>query len=142
MFGLRPSGSQQVELAVDSTADQIYPFHFVASGPAVDAGLVCPEGEVDEADSRTELDGETSVGATTFPCDDGTGSFVLETVVDTTGFEGEGVPVSDWRVISGTGSYTSLEGQGAHSFILPSEVYEKGPLIAVLQVVVGEVSSG
>jgi hypothetical protein len=140
--GCGPSGPQQVELAVGSTADRIYPLHFVASGPAVDAGLVCDGGEVDEADSREEVDGEESVGETTFICDDGTGSFVLETVIDTTGFEGEGLPVSEWRVISGTGSYTNLEGQGAHSFILPSEVYELGPLIAVLQVVIGEVSTG
>jgi hypothetical protein len=136
-----PSGPLQVELAVGS-GERLYPFEFVASGPAVDEGVVCSGGDVEEGDFREEVAGLVTIGENTFICDDGSGSFVLETVLDRTGFEEEeGLPVGDWRVLSGTGSYQKLQGQGAHRYVLLSDVEPADP-ITVLQVLAGEVSSG
>ena len=136
-----PGAPQQVELAVGS-GDRKLTFEFVASGPAVNEGLVCPPGLVEEADAR-EQPGFVFVLENTFLCDDETGSFVLETViVDEPDLEGEGNPVGDWSVVSGTGSYEQLQGQGAHRYLDLSEVYAKGPINGVLQVITGEMSSG
>jgi len=129
-----PSGPLQVEIAVGS-GERVYPFEFVASGPAVDEGMICAGGDVEEADSPGIFVGNT------FVCEDGSGSFVTETVVDTRGFEGEGLPVSDWRVVSGTGSHEKLQGEGSHRYLAPADAYAEGPLQAVLQIITGEVTS-
>lgn len=129
-----PSGALQVEIAVGS-GERSYPFEFVASGPAVEEGIICAGGDVEEADARG------NIAKNTFACENGSGSFVTETVVDRTGFEGEGLPVSDWSVVSGTGSYEKLQGEGSHRYLGVAEVYEEGPLNAVLQIITGEMTS-
>jgi hypothetical protein len=134
-----PSGPLEVEIAVGS-GDRVYPFEFVASGPAVDQGMMCAGGDVEEADARFRA-AEISVAENRFVCDDGSGSFVTETVIDQTGFEGEGLPVGDWSVVSGTGAYEKLRGDGSHRYLGVSDVYAESPLDAVVQVISGEVSS-
>lgn len=133
--------AQPIEIAVGA-ADEPYPFRFVASGSAVDAGLVCPAGDVDEAAARYSIEIGT-VAESTFICDDGSGSFVIQTVIeDDPEFEGEGLPVSPWTVTSGSGSYERLQGQGTHRFLPAEDVHAKRPLTAVVQLITGEVSRG
>lgn len=129
-------GALDVEIAVGVTDQQVYPFVFIASGPAVDKGVICPAGEVEEGP------GASNIARNTFVCEDGTGSFGIETVVDLRGFEGEGVPVSDWTVTSGTEEYATLRGTGSHSWFAPDEVAPRGNLNAVCQLIEGTVESG
>ena len=103
---------------------------------------MCASGDVEEG-AFHERERLVSVGENTFVCHDGTGSFVLETEIDTTGFEGEGVPDGDWRVVSGTGSYEQLQANGVHHYMTTDEeVYATGSITAVVQVVTGDVGSG
>jgi hypothetical protein len=90
------------------------PNPFTASGPAVDAGLICAIGKVHDISN-------VSIGPRRgririlrvikrFECDDGSGTFDtrlivrLNTVTHRT--------TASWRVISGTGDYASLRGGG------------------------------
>lgn len=134
-------GAHEVEIAVGA-GNAPYPFRFVASGRAVDTGLLCPGGGVEEMDARFDAAG-TGFAENTFVCDDGSGSFVLETVIEEDPeFAGEGLPVSAWTVISGTGSYEELQGHGTHRYLTVEDAYPEGPLDAVLQVISGEVDRG
>ena len=129
-------GELSVDIAIGGTEDQSYPFVFVASGPAVDEGVVCPTGAVAE---------ESALGNTarnTLICDDGSGSFSIETFVDDQGFEGAGLPVSDWTIASGTGDYTNLSGSGTHEWFGPGaiEPEPQGRINGVLQRLKGTMS--
>jgi hypothetical protein len=86
---------------------------FVASGPAVDAGLVCPEGDVFDASAQANGFSSTGFnfqGIKHFVCDDGSGDFIvsLQARIDfqrgTTFY---------WNVLSGTGDYEDLHGAGS-----------------------------
>jgi hypothetical protein len=84
---------------------------FVASGPAVDAGVLCPSGTTvdlsilgagDESNYRLNL-----LVRKEFTCDDGSGTFLmmLKVKLDERGF-------TNWNVIRGTGAYRHLAGTG------------------------------
>ena len=86
---------------------------FVASGDAVDNGVVCATGTVDD------LSVEPSGGSGTytilhvvkrFYCDDGSGTFDIKMLVrlNNTTLQTS----ARWKFVGGTGSYTSLHGQG------------------------------
>ena len=87
---------------------------FIASGPAVDAGLVCDEGDVEEVFRR--VSGSRSIRnfniqiVNEFTCDDGTGTFLVKLQVHVVLFS----PSSfTWTVVGGTGDYVDLRGAGS-----------------------------
>lgn len=88
------------------------PSPFVASGPAVDDGLICPEGSVVDATGKLAGFSPTGFnfqGIKEFTCDDGSGEFFinLQARID---FR-KGVDFN-WNVLSGTGDYEDLHGAG------------------------------
>ncbi|MCJ7780153.1 MAG: hypothetical protein MUQ27_04955, partial [Acidimicrobiia bacterium] len=78
---------------------------FVATGPAVDAGIVCPEGTIEFTDYVTTpiRDGSFTRWENRYTCDDGSGAFVLG--ADVFFDEPGGVNYGIWNIVSGTGSY-------------------------------------
>jgi hypothetical protein len=85
---------------------------FVATGPAVDAGLVCGEG--DTLDIGVKVAGAPGrlilQVLKQFTCSDGSGSFVLKFQLRVD--DRLGRASSSWNVESGTGAYGSLQGTG------------------------------
>jgi hypothetical protein len=88
---------------------------FVASGPAVDAGAMCPAGD----STNTSIVASTPSGGTTstlrvlkhFVCGDGSGTFDISMIVRldlTTHYT-----TARWRIVSGTGDYAHLHGNGS-----------------------------
>ena len=89
------------------------PSPFVASGPAVDDGVVCDSGEVVEATRKVtgfSKNGFNFQGIKQFTCDDGSGEFFvnMQARID---FR-KGVTFN-WNVLSGTGAYEKLHGAGS-----------------------------
>jgi len=89
------------------------PGPFLASGPAVDDGLVCTTGTVVDATGKLagfSQNGFNFQGIRHFTCDDGSGEFFvnLQARID---FR-KGVTFS-WNVLSGTGGYEDLHGAGS-----------------------------
>jgi hypothetical protein len=88
---------------------------FEASGPAVDAGLVCAAGTIDD----TENPDPTEPGVLwrwedEHICDDGSGTFVLGLDVyfdDPPNMRSW--MMGTWNIVSGTGAYETLRGGGA-----------------------------
>ena len=88
---------------------------YTATGPAVDAGLICAEG-------TTEFIGGPFVEnpmvlwrwEIEYTCGDGTGTFVLGSDLYIGSSLDEGPEVFGvWNIISGTGDYADLRGGGA-----------------------------
>jgi hypothetical protein len=97
---------------------------FEASGPAVDAGVICPSGDVYDTGARV-VTGENKKFTNLFVhklfvCDDGSGTFEMDLVVRL-------IPGStvDWRVTSGDGEYVRLRGTGK----LTGQALSEGHLI-------------
>ena len=128
------SSGGAVAIAIGATEQQPYPFVFEAEGVAVDEEVVCSSGSVEEGSLRS---GAITM---TFTCGDGSGSFVLETDIDLRGFEGEGVPDSEWAFLSGTGDYDGLTGSGTHRWFAPDEVAPPAAMDVVLQVMEGTIT--
>ena len=89
------------------------PGPFVASGPAVDVGLVCSEGVVVDASGKGTGFSPTGFnfqGIKHFICDDGSGEFFvnLQARID---FR-KGVTFN-WNVLGGVGDYEDLHGAGS-----------------------------
>jgi hypothetical protein len=84
---------------------------FVATGPAVDAGIVCPTGAVEWTGNQLP----PRSGAlfrwidNRYTCDDGSGTFILAADVF---IKADGREYGVWDLGSGTGSYQSLSGGG------------------------------
>lgn len=85
---------------------------FVASGPAVEAGLVCATGDtLDVKASVDENQGDEVQNLQVFKeftCADGSGSFVMKLEVL---ISPEGVQAT-WMIFSGSGDYANLHGTG------------------------------
>jgi hypothetical protein len=88
---------------------------FFASGPAVDAGLLCSTGHV----STSPVDWSAPLGGGTFAilsmikyfvCDDGSGTFDVELRVRCDLLTGN--TSGRWSVVAGTGNYANLTGYG------------------------------
>lgn len=89
------------------------PSPFVASGPAVDQGLICDSGIVVDAAGKVtggSPAGFNFLGVKHFICEDGSGGFFLnlEARID---FR-RGVTFN-WNVLRGTGDYEKLHGTGS-----------------------------
>ena len=89
------------------------PDPFTASGPAVDAGLVCPTGETTDLSnvSSGPPGGTFTILRVTkrFTCDSG-GTFDVKLVVylDLVTHE----TTANWNIVGGTGAYAGLHGGG------------------------------
>ena len=89
------------------------PSPFVASGPAVDSGLMCSEGEVLQVFGKTtgfqSAKGYVNFQAVhQFTCDDGSGDFLVKLQVR---FNQNGDNFQ-WNILSGAGDYEDLHGTG------------------------------
>ncbi len=84
---------------------------FEASGPAVDAGFICPAGTVVDASAST-AGGQGAVLVLfvhkQFVCSDGSGSFEMNLNV----LIGSNGTFARWLIVSGSGDYASLSGEG------------------------------
>ena len=89
------------------------PDPFTASGPAVDAGLLCAAGKV--------VDTSSTFGSTlgvvqilyvskTFTCDDESGTFDVDMVVKLNTITSK--TNAKWQIVGGSGDYTGLIGNG------------------------------
>jgi hypothetical protein len=92
---------------------------FVASGPAVDAGLVCDTGEVSDIPIRAAGGG---VGINfqlfkEFTCDDASGSFFMKLQVRVDDKRHS----FNWVIVGGTGDYEDLRGAGSGIGINPTD---------------------
>ena len=87
---------------------------FTATGSAVDEGVVCPSGTVDEL--GTVASGATSGPFTIlhvlkrFNCSDASGSFDVRLLVRLNNATHK--TTASWQVVSGTGAYAGLGGNG------------------------------
>lgn len=86
---------------------------FVASGPAVESGVVCAAGDWANVDFAFGA-GDTNWFEDEMSCSDGSGSFVVR-VSDL------GIPTLEepwtgpWAIIGGSGQYGDLQGSGEYS---------------------------
>ncbi len=100
-------GPEAMSIHIDSVLDD---GTFLATGPAVDAGIVCPTG----TSRYSTQSSPTRIGAETrredlFTCDDGTGTFVIGTESFS---EADGNWYGIWDIVSGTGDHLTLAGGG------------------------------
>jgi len=85
---------------------------FTATGPAVDAGIVCASGDtIDVFGKASGFQSQTGVNVQVvklFTCDDGSGDFLvkLQARIDNKGDN------FNWNILGGTGSYDKLHGTG------------------------------
>lgn len=92
---------------------------FVASGPAVDQGLICASGTVD--DTRLIFaGGQSNRGAQipvrkTFTCDDGSGQIFVKIQVHLD--FATSTETFSWVILGGNGHYTGLNGSGQGSTV-------------------------
>ncbi len=108
--GATPPAEVHIEVATSLLGD---PSPFVASGPAVDHGLLCATGIVVDASGKVSGNsprGFNFQGVKHFMCDDGSGEFFvnLQARID---FR-KGVTFN-WNVLRGTGDYQRLHGAGS-----------------------------
>jgi hypothetical protein len=89
------------------------PGPFVASGPAVDNGVICDTGTVvDDSGKVTGFSptGFNLQGIKHFICDDGSGEFFVNLQARIDFRKGT---TFNWNIISGTGDYEKLHGAGS-----------------------------
>jgi hypothetical protein len=86
---------------------------FTATGPAVDAGVVCPSGETIDVFGRVAAyksrTGVVFQVVKLFTCDDGSGSFLvkLQVRIDARG------DMFQWMILDGADAYARLRGVGS-----------------------------
>lgn len=91
----------------------VTPNPFVASGPAVDDGVVCAEGTVVDDSAKVtgfSRNGFNFQGVKHFTCDDGSGEFFVNLRARIDFRKGT---TFNWNVLSGTGAYVDLHGAGS-----------------------------
>ena len=85
---------------------------FVATGPAVDTGIMCPTGDtIDVFGKASGFQSNRGVNfqvVKLFTCDDGSGDFLVKLQVR---FDQKGDNFN-WTVLGGTGAYADLHGSG------------------------------
>jgi hypothetical protein len=130
--GATPPTDVNIEVETFLTGD---PGPFVASGPAVDIGLMCGEGAVVDDSGKvtgSSRRGFNFHGVKRFSCDDGSGDFFvrIQARIDFT----KGTTFN-WIVLGGTGDYEDLHGAGS-GIGLPG-VPCGDPLLCVLDIYIG-----
>jgi hypothetical protein len=103
------------EIEMDTTTN-VTPGIFIATGPAVDTGLMCPTGTTFENDYE-DLGGGHEGWETRFKCEDGTGSFSIwfDAVggwTDGAGSTWASTGTWEWMTEKGTAAYVGIEGSG------------------------------
>ncbi len=97
---------------------------FVATGPAVDAGLICPSGDsMDVLSKPSGFQSDRGVNyfvRKLFTCGDGSGTFIIQMEVRVD-FRGDN---ANWNVLSGTGRYDNLHGTGKLVGLEPDGDYD------------------
>jgi hypothetical protein len=89
---------------------------FSASGPAVDAGIICPSGYTISVTPSVHSDKSKTVSKMfvrvyeLFTCDDGSGTFTLRYRMPKD-FDSDSAR-GKWKIIKGTGNYYKLRGNG------------------------------
>jgi hypothetical protein len=86
---------------------------FVASGPAVDNGLICDKGEVIDYSGKVtgfSPNGFNFQGIKHFICDDGSGEFLVNVQAR---IDLSGGATFNWNVLGGIGDYEDLHGAGS-----------------------------
>jgi len=85
---------------------------FENTGPAVDAGVICPTGTTEFLNNNPPTrSGALYRWEDRFTCGDGSGTFILGTDVFIF-VESGGTEYGIWNIVSGTGAYESLTGGG------------------------------
>jgi len=112
-----PASRSAVHIVVPSTIDTGDKDPFTATGPAVDAGTVCPTGDVSDLEVIIRGNPGRNVRILRilkhFKCGDGSGTFDMRLVVrlDLTPYANPRT-TGRWRVVRGTGRYAQLRGIG------------------------------
>jgi hypothetical protein len=90
---------------------------FAATGPAVDAGIVCPTGTQGWTGNQSPPRAGALLRWTDnlYTCDDGSGTFILAADVF---IQADGMEYGVWEIVSGTGNYQSLNGGGGVDTLL------------------------
>lgn len=104
--------AQSVAFDVQTTLGSPSGGPFVATGPAVDNDLVCPDGSTTDVSLDISGGGGGHTGfhvLKDFICSDGSGSFLLKLEVRTSS---TGFGTYSWLVVGGTGAYLDLKGSG------------------------------
>jgi hypothetical protein len=103
-----------VEFQVETTTPPEGPSFgpFTATGPAVDAGLVCESGDTIDVFGRG-TGFQSGIGwnaqvVKLFTCDDGSGEFFVKLLVR---FDWQGLNFR-WTIVGGSGAYEKLHGTG------------------------------
>lgn len=86
---------------------------FTASGPAVDAGLICPSGDTSDVFAKasgyqSSTGGVSLIVVKEFTCDDASGAFLAKLEVR---LDGRGDHFR-WNIVQGSGAYAALHGAG------------------------------
>jgi hypothetical protein len=86
---------------------------FIASGPAVEAGLICPQGDIFDTKYRSAgYQSNRFINLFVhklFVCSDGSGSFEMDLNVR---IYSPPATTGTWRVVAGDGPYARLHGNG------------------------------
>ncbi len=93
---------------------------FTASGGAVDSGLMCASGTVDDVFGKASGGSPAGINfqvGKLFTCEDGSGSFLVKLQVRLN-FRGDNF---QWVVLGGDGAYSNLRGTGTGVGIEPGE---------------------
>lgn len=102
----------EVESVIDPADPTVEPF--VATGPAVDSGTICPTGQVIDLSGQVSGPPEGSFInlkiSKHFVCDDGSGTFDVKLVARIDLITGEAV--GSWNIVEGTGAFAELHGSG------------------------------
>ncbi|NIM95394.1 MAG: hypothetical protein GTO18_16990 [Anaerolineales bacterium] len=105
------------EVRIEVTNEQLIPptsGPFIASGPAVDAGIICGSGNTNDVFIKESGNPDKPlrrlVAYKQFTCGDGSGEFILKMNMK---FDRQtGLPSGNWRVVDGYGEYEDLRGSG------------------------------
>ena len=103
-----------VHIEAPSTIDTSDIDTFTASGPAVDAGLLCGRGDVFELSGHVSGPPDGSFinlrVLKHFVCQNGSGTFDVRLVADVDKTTGKAT--GSWVVVDGTGDYVGVKGNG------------------------------
>jgi len=106
--GATPPSGVNIEVDTDISSP------FTASGPAVDDGVVCASGVVEDVFFKASgFQSNTGVNfqiVKEFTCDDGSGDFSVKLQVRLL-FD-DSPATFNWNVVDGTGAYENLHGTG------------------------------
>jgi hypothetical protein len=90
---------------------------FEVTGPAVDAGLICPTGTLEYTDDPGSDEPVLWRWEDLLTCDDGSGAFLIgvDEYIDV-----NGAMYGVWNIVSGTDAYVGLQGRGGTDSVFDS----------------------